>query len=123
MTGSAPVTFQYVLRAPDDDAKIVGTGIRVHTIQVAYAMGEPAEYIAEQRDLPVAAVFEALAYAEEHPEEMEAWERENDAVEQLAMSGMAEGWQNHLKETRERTDREFEGHVRQARESRLRLPL
>ena len=69
------ITFQHLVQAPDGDTKIAGTGIRVYTILGVYEVGETPEYIAEQRDLPIAAVFEALAYGFEHPDEMEAMRR------------------------------------------------
>ncbi|MPZ16035.1 MAG: hypothetical protein GEU73_16710 [Chloroflexi bacterium] len=65
---------------------IAGTSVRVYTLQCAYEMGESAEYIAENRGLPLPAVFEALAFAYEHPGEMDEIRRRNDEAQQYSLS-------------------------------------
>lgn len=69
------LTFQHLWDGPNGDTAIVGSGLRVYTILGEYEMGRSAETIADQHDIPIAAVYEALAYAAEHPEEMEAIHR------------------------------------------------
>ncbi|MPZ14965.1 MAG: hypothetical protein GEU73_11180 [Chloroflexi bacterium] len=40
---------------------IAGRGLRVYTLYCAYEMGESAESLAENREVPLAAIFEALS--------------------------------------------------------------
>jgi len=66
------IAFQHIVREPDRDTHIAGRRIRVYTILCLIETGDTPERIARGYDLPLAAVYEALAYAAEHPEEMEA---------------------------------------------------
>ena len=74
------LTFKYLAADEHGDMAIVGRRLRVYTILGEYEMGMSAEAIAENTELPVAAVYEALAYAAEHPEEREAISRADDAA-------------------------------------------
>jgi len=84
------IMFQHLAQAANGDTEITGTGVRVYTILGLYEVGEAPEYIAEQRDLPLAAVYEALAYAAEHPEEMEAIRRADEAAAQQLLNTLPE---------------------------------
>lgn len=65
--------------------KIAGRRIRVYDVLGYTHEGcSPAE-IAEDYRLPLAAVYEALAYAEEHPEEMAALRAREDAAYERIM--------------------------------------
>ncbi len=52
--------------------EITGTGIRVFDILGLYEAGDTPEGMAEGYGIPLSSVFEALAYAHDHPEEMAA---------------------------------------------------
>lgn len=66
----------------DDDVlggepRIEGTRIGVrHVASKVLGGGNPA-YVADQLDLPLATVYEALSYYYEHTDEIAAFEREN----------------------------------------------
>ena len=72
------LTFQYLAPDQHGDMAIAGRRLRVYTILGEYEMGMSAEAIAENVEIPVAAVYEALAYAAEHPDEMDAISRADD---------------------------------------------
>ena|SRR5579862_2847047 len=76
------LTFQYLAPDQHGDMAIAGRRLRVYTILGEYEMGMSAETIADEYDIPVAAVYEALAYAAEHPDEMEAITRADDEADQ-----------------------------------------
>lgn len=64
--------------------EVCDSGLRVIDVLGWYKVGESPEWIAEEFDLPIAAVFEALAYAHEYPAEIEAIRaKDAAAVEQV----------------------------------------
>src|SRR5579884_1962435 len=79
--GSVAIAFKYLVW--DDQkrvTKIAGRRIRVYDVLGYATYGDSPQEIAEDYRLPLAAVYEALAYAEEHPEEMAELEaRQNEA--------------------------------------------
>ncbi len=75
------IAFQYLVRIPNGDTEIVGSGVRVYTILGLRESGDTPEVIAKAYGLPLAAVYEALAYAEEHPEEMAEIRQAETAIE------------------------------------------
>ncbi len=74
------IAFTHLMRMPNGDTEIGRTGIRVYTIQGLRESGDTPEEIAAAYKLPLGAVYEALAYAIDHPEEMDAVARADDAV-------------------------------------------
>lgn len=70
-----PITHNEVLGG---EPHIEGTRIGVrHVVALAIDGGHPAAYVADQFDLSLAQVHEALAYYYTNPEEVRAAEREN----------------------------------------------
>ena len=64
------LTFQYLVEASSGAVEIAGSGIRAYDVLTYRREGDAPEEIAEAYALPLAAVYEALAYATEHPAEM-----------------------------------------------------
>ena len=117
------ITFQYLGRKANGDMAIVGTGVRVYTIKCAYEMGEAAEYIADQRDLPIPAVFEALAYAAEHLEEMETIRLADKAADERILNQLPEHLRREAEEVRQADEQAYQEVVRRAKEARLGAPV
>jgi len=63
------LAYKYLVQK-GDAMNVGGRGIRVADIYARYDQGEKPEEAAEAYGLPLAAVFEALAYAADHPEEI-----------------------------------------------------
>jgi uncharacterized protein (DUF433 family) len=74
------IAFQHLVKAPNGDVEIAHTGVRAYTVQGLRLAGDTPEEIAEAYDLPLGAVYEALAYAADHPEEMEAIAQADETV-------------------------------------------
>lgn len=55
---------------PNGDTEVAGKGIRVYTLLCNHKSGDSIEELASDFDLPLGVVYEALAYAANHPEEM-----------------------------------------------------
>lgn len=98
--------------------EIAGKGIRVCTLNALYEMGDTPEHIADGYDLPLAAVLEALAYAADNADEMEATNRADEEAGQRAMEQMPEPFRSRLKETMEADDRKYHELVRQVKVAR-----
>src|SRR5215216_2588884 len=92
------LVFKHLATAANGATEIEGTGLRVYTILGLYEMGDSAECIAENYEVPTAAVYEALAYAADHPEEIEAIARADHEAEQHTLGHLPE----HLRQIAER---------------------
>ncbi len=118
------LTFRYLAKkAGSDDMAIAGTGVRVYTLQCAYEMGESAEHIAENRDLPLPAVFEALAYAFEHPDEMDEIRRRDEEAQQYSLSLLPENLRRASKKTIQADEQAYHEAVREGKRRRLARPV
>ena len=113
------LTFKHLEKRAGGDAKIAGTRVRVYTVLTAYEMGEAPEYIADQRDLPLAAVFEALAYAIEHPNEMSAIAEASEAAERRLIAQLPEGLRDQAEKALESYERSSQQLIARSREARL----
>src|SRR6266540_3319526 len=108
------LTFQHLAPDSNGDMAITGRRLRVYTILGEYEMGMSAEAIAENAEIPVAAVYEALAYAADHPDEADvAWMNalSDERLRQAAQHGLQT----------EKRDREEA--VRKAKEARRSTPV
>ena len=109
--------FQYLAPDQHGDIAIAGRRIRVYTISGEYEMGMSAESIAENAEIPLAAVYEALAYAAEHPDEMEAITRADDEAYIAWMNALPdERLREEARLGLETVKREYEAAVRKAKE-------
>jgi len=72
------VRFKY-LKAKNGSTEILDSGLRVIDVLGWYEVGEAPEAIASDFGIPLAAVFEALAYAHERGGELQMI-RDRDAV-------------------------------------------
>jgi uncharacterized protein (DUF433 family) len=75
------LSYQHLETRSNGDTEIRGKGLRVYTVLALYETGDSAEYIADQFDVSEAAIHEALAYALDHPEEMNGIREADEAVE------------------------------------------
>ena len=117
------LAFRHLKIDSNGDTEIAGKGLRVYTVLGLYEMGENAEYIADEYDVPLAAIFECLAYAADHPEEMEAIRQGDEAVEQQMLENLPEHLRRMVEASRERGKRIVEEAIHRAKEARLGAPV
>lgn len=118
------LAFQHLAPDQHGDMAISGRRLRVYTILGEYEMGMSAEAIAENAEIPVAAVYEALAYAAEHPDEMEAISRAEDEAYIAWMNALPdERLRQAAQHGLETAKRDREDAVREAREARRSTPV
>lgn len=84
------LAFRHLVRVPDGDTEIESTGVRVYTILGLRQAGDTPEEIADAYRLQLGAVYEALAYATDNPEEMDAIRQIEAAIEREWMSHLPE---------------------------------
>jgi uncharacterized protein (DUF433 family) len=113
-----PIMFQHLVKAANGDTEIASRGLRVYTILGLYETGDSAEYIADEYDVPVAAVYEALAYAADHKEEMEAIRRADEAADDLMLSRLPEHLRREAERVRESDEQLRQEAIRRATEAR-----
>lgn len=117
------LTFQYLWDGPNGDTAIAGSGLRVYTIFGEYEMGRSAEDIADGHEIAIAAVYEALAYAAEHPEEMEAISRADDEADQRMTARLPEHLRQIAEEVRASDEQARQELIRKAKEARRSTPV
>ena len=76
------ISFKYLAPGEHGHVEIVDKGVGVHNIFFQHELGETPEQLAQGFRVPLAAIYEALAYAAEHIDEMEAIRRANAEVEE-----------------------------------------
>jgi uncharacterized protein (DUF433 family) len=113
------IAFQHLVKMSDLVTEIAGTGIRVYTIHGLYEMGDSPEHIADEYDLPLAAVLEALAYAADHPDEIEALHQAELAAEQQVIDQLPEQVREAARRGAAEDELAYQEAVRKAKEARL----
>src|SRR5438552_2798546 len=108
------IMYEHLVVASDGDTEIAGRGLRVYTVLGLYEMGDSAERIADGYDLPVAAVFEALAYAANHPDEMDAIRRADEAADERLLNELPEQLRREAKRVKRIDDAAYGEAVRKA---------
>ena len=117
------LAFQHLATGARGDTEIVGTGLRVYTVLGLYEMGESVESISEQYDVPVAAVYEALAYAADHADEMEVIGRADEAAEQRYLARLPKNLRRMAEESIEMGEQDRQEAIRRAKEARRSTPV
>jgi uncharacterized protein (DUF433 family) len=90
------IAFKYLAIGEHGDIEIGKTGVGVHNIFFQHELGETPEQLVEGFRIPLAAVYEALAYGAEHPEEMEAIRGINSRIEERGLREARELIKNRL---------------------------
>jgi len=75
---------------PDGTTEIAHRGVPVYTILSLQEAGDAPDAIADAYNLPLGAVYEALAYAADHPEEMEAIRQAELAIQREILTRIPE---------------------------------
>ena len=117
------LAFKHLVTASNGDTEIAGTGLRVYTVLGLYETGDSAEYIADEYDAPLAAVYECLAYAADHPEEMEAVRRGDEEAEQQILSGLPSQLREKVEQSIRKDEEVRQEFIRRAKEARLGTPV
>jgi uncharacterized protein (DUF433 family) len=112
------ILFQHLTRASNGDTEISGKGLRVYTVLGLYEAGDSPEYIADEYDVPIAAVYEALAYAADHPSEMEAIRLADEAAEQRMLMQLPDRLRRDVERIRRADEETRREAIRRAREAR-----
>jgi uncharacterized protein (DUF433 family) len=110
--------FRHLVTASDGDTEIAGKGLRVYTVLGLYEMGDSPEYIAEEYDVPIAAVHEALAYAADHSDEMEAITQADLEAERRMLARMPEHVRRMVEEGIQQGEQARQQAIREANEAR-----
>lgn len=117
------LTYPYLAPKSSGDMAIAGRGIRVYTIYCAYEIGDSAESLAENYDLPLPSVFEALAYAYEHLEEMDSIHRGDEEAGRRIVAELPDHWRRMVEEIDATSEKETLELKRKAKEARLSSPI
>jgi uncharacterized protein (DUF433 family) len=80
------ITFQHLVKKSNGTIEIAGRGVRVYTVLGLRQSGDTPEEIADAYALPIGAVYEALSYAADHPDEMETIRQAEASIERELLS-------------------------------------
>ena len=117
------LAFKHLITASNGETELAGKRLRVYTVLGLYEMGESAESIADNYDLPLAAVYEALAYAVDHPDEMEAITRADEAADEHILSQVPEQVREDARRVIQKHEQQRLEAIRRTREARLGAPI
>ena len=90
------IAFKYLAPGEHGDIEIAKTGVGVHNVFFQHELGETPEQLVEAFGVPLAAVYEALAYAAEHPDQMEAIRRADAEIDEQGIREARELIKNRL---------------------------
>ena len=90
------IAFKYLAPGEHGEIEIAKTGVGVNNIFFQHQLGETPEELVEGFRIPLAAVYEALAYAAEHREEMEAIRRADEEVGERVLKAAREKIRNRF---------------------------
>lgn len=113
------LAFKHLVTTSNGDTEIDGKGLRVYTVLSLYETGDSTEYIADAYDVPIAAVYEALAYAADHSEEMDAMRRADEAAEQQIVSQLPQQVRDDARRVIQKHEQQRLEAIRRTREARL----
>ena len=115
--------FQHLGPNQHGEMAIAGRRLLVYMVLGEYETGMSAEAMAESAEIPIAAVFEALAYAAEHSEEMEAITRANKELDERYVANLPEHLREMARETFVEDERRRLEAILAAKEARRAVPL
>ncbi|HLG71942.1 MAG TPA: DUF433 domain-containing protein [Chloroflexota bacterium] len=84
------IAFKHLTSTDDGRAHIVGRRLTPYDLLCQRELGRSPEDIAEGYNLTLAAVYEALAYAAEHADEMESIRADNANAERELLAALPE---------------------------------
>ena len=84
------LAYKHLIQKPNGATEIAGRGVRVYTILGLSESGDSPVVIAKEYRLPLGAVYEALAYAADHPDEMETIREAELAVQRKILMAIPE---------------------------------
>jgi uncharacterized protein (DUF433 family) len=82
------IAFAHLVKSANGETRIAGRRITAYDVLCRQQLGETATAIATSYELPLAAVYEALAYALDHPAEMARVRGADEAAHQHALAGV-----------------------------------
>jgi len=117
------IVFEHLVKAPNGETHIAGRRLTAYDIMCQYELGRTPEDIAQSYDLSVAAVYEALAYAFEHPDEMERIRKADDAAHQRVIDQLPEQVREIARQTVAADEQAYREAAGKAREARRGAPV
>jgi uncharacterized protein (DUF433 family) len=84
------IAFKHLAKRPDGRTHIAGRRLTPYDMLCQRELGETPETLAEEYDLPLAAVYEALAYAFDNPDEMERIREADNAASREVLLAIPE---------------------------------
>lgn len=112
------IAFKYLTKRADGRTHIVGRRLTPYDMLCQYELGLEPEKLAEEYDLSMAEVYEALAYAFDHPDEIAALREYNRAAGQSVIDQLPEHLREMAMQTAAKDEQAYQEAVKKARERR-----
>ena len=112
------IAFKHLTKRADGRTHIVGHRLTPYDILTEYELGEEPEVLAEEYKLSLAEVYEALAYAFDHPDEMAGIREDNRAAEMKGIERLAEHLREFAREQMDKDEQAYQEAAKKAKERR-----
>ena len=112
------IAFKHLTKRADGRTHIVGHRLTPYDMLCQYELGDEPEPLAEEYNLSLAEVYEALAYAFDHPDEMASIRKYNRAAARESLEYVPEHLRETAKQAIERDEQAYEDTAKKARERR-----
>ena len=112
------IAFKHLTKRADGRTHIVGRRLTPYDMLCQYELGLDPEKLAEEYDLSMAEVYEALAYAFDHSDEMAALREYNRSAARDSLKYVPEHLREAARQGIERDKQAYEEAANRARERR-----
>ena len=102
------IAFKHITKRADGRTHIVGRRLTPYDLFCQYELGMDPDKLATEYDLSMAEVYEALAYAFDHPDEMSALREYNRQASDESLLFVPEHLREAAKRGREEDERAYE---------------
>ena len=117
------IAFKHLAKRPDGRTHIAGRRLTPYDMLCQYELGGTPETLSEGYDLSLAEVYEALAYAFDHPDQMERIREDNKAADERIIDQLPEHLREIARQTAAADELAYQETARNAREARRGIPV
>src|SRR5438105_3353417 len=102
------IAFKHLAKRSDGRTQIVGRRLTPYDMLCQHELGDTPETLSNEYDLSLAEVYEALAYAFDHPDEMAAIREDNRAAARESLKYVPEPLRETARQAIERDEQAYE---------------
>ena len=117
------MAFKHLAKRPDGRTHIAGRRLTPYDMLCQHELGDTPETLSEEYDLTLAEVYEALAYAFDHPDEMDRIREDNKTAHQRVIDQLPEHLREIARQTAAADELAYQETARKTKEARHGIPV